>query len=109
MPTLNRRTSVVVCTDLSGGELHRQVGVDRVMTSGSLDGVMASIVVCSDLSRRETHRQLDVDRVMISGQLCGEIISILAQNVRDEGSIPALGEFFSIFITPPRPHPLRGH
>ena len=34
--------TVVVCTDFSGKELHRQVGVDRVSTSGSLGGVMVS-------------------------------------------------------------------
>ena len=39
--------SVVVCTDLSGKEPHRQVGV---VTSGSLGGVMVSVVVCPDLS-----------------------------------------------------------
>ena len=34
--------SVVVCIYLSGKELHRQVGVDKVDTLGSLDGVMVS-------------------------------------------------------------------
>ena len=34
--------SVLVCTDLSGKEPHRQVGMGRVMTSGSLGGVMLS-------------------------------------------------------------------
>ena len=34
--------SVVVYSDLSGKEPHRQVGVGRVMTSGSLGGVMVS-------------------------------------------------------------------
>ena len=34
--------SVVVCTDLSGKEPHRQVGVSMVVTSGSLGGVMVS-------------------------------------------------------------------
>ena len=34
--------SVVVCTDLSGKEPHRQVGVGREVTSGSLGGVMFS-------------------------------------------------------------------
>ena len=29
-------------TDLSGKELHTQAGMDRVMTSGSLEGVMVS-------------------------------------------------------------------
>ena len=32
--------TIIVCTDLSGKELHRQVGVGIVMTSGSLCGVM---------------------------------------------------------------------
>ena len=38
----SRETSVVICTDLSGKEPHRQVGVAKVVTSGSLDGVMVS-------------------------------------------------------------------
>ena len=33
---------VVVCTHLSGKEPHRQVGVGRVVESGSLGGVMIS-------------------------------------------------------------------
>ena len=36
------QTSVVVCTDLSDKELHSQVGMDRVVTSGRLGGVMVS-------------------------------------------------------------------
>ena len=32
--------SVVVCTDLKGKELHRQVGVDIEVVSVSLHGVM---------------------------------------------------------------------
>ena len=38
-PTLN---SVVVCTDLSGNNRHKQVGMSRVVTSGCLDGVIVS-------------------------------------------------------------------
>ena len=34
--------SVVVCIDLSCKEPHRQVGVDKMMTSGNLDDVMVS-------------------------------------------------------------------
>ena len=34
----NEYCSVVVCTDLWGKELHRQVGVGMVVTSGSLPG-----------------------------------------------------------------------
>ena len=34
--------SVVGCTDLSSKELHRQIGVGIVVTSGSLHGVMVS-------------------------------------------------------------------
>ena len=44
--------NVVVCTQLSGKELHRQVhgGVERVVASGSLVSVMVSSeVVCTDL------------------------------------------------------------
>ena len=33
---------VVVSTELSGKELHRQVGMGMVMTSGSLAGVMVN-------------------------------------------------------------------
>ena len=33
---------VIVCTDLSGKEPHRQVGVGRVGTSGSLGGIIVS-------------------------------------------------------------------
>ena len=33
---------VVVCTDLSGKEVHCQVGVGIVVTSGSLSGVIAA-------------------------------------------------------------------
>ena len=36
--------SVVVYTDLSGKEPHRQVGVDTVATSGSLGGVMVRML-----------------------------------------------------------------
>ena len=35
---------VVVCTDLAGKEPHRQLGMGRVMTSGSLGDVMVSIL-----------------------------------------------------------------
>ena len=33
---------ITVCTDLSGKEAHRQVGMDKVVTSRSLAGVMVS-------------------------------------------------------------------
>ena len=36
--------SVVVCTDISEKEPHRQVGVDRMMTSGSIGGEMGSTI-----------------------------------------------------------------
>ena len=42
MMTIN---TVIVCTDLSGKESRRQVGVDRVIVSGSLGIVMASMIV----------------------------------------------------------------
>ena len=38
---------VVVCTHLSGKELHTQVGLDRVIASGSLGGVMVITLVQS--------------------------------------------------------------
>ena len=34
--------SVVVCTDLSGKEPHREVGVDTVVNAGLLGGVMVN-------------------------------------------------------------------
>ena len=40
--TIPKGTSVVVCTDLSDKEPLRQVGMDSVVTSGSLGGVMVS-------------------------------------------------------------------
>ena len=60
--------SVVVCTDLSAKEPHRQVGVDRVMISGSLGGVMVSVVVCTDLSGKEPHHDI---MIMTLGSLGG--------------------------------------
>ena len=34
--------TAAVCTDLSGKELHRQVGMSSIVTTGSLVGVMVS-------------------------------------------------------------------
>ena len=58
---------VVVCNDLFGNESHRQVGVHRVVTSGSLVNVMVSVLVCTDLSGKEPHRQVGVGRMVTSG------------------------------------------
>ena len=44
---------VVVCTDLSGKEPHRQIYVDKVVPLGSLAGV----VVCTNLSGTQTCRR----------------------------------------------------
>ena len=50
----SRRTSVVISTDLSSKEPLRQVGMDRVVTSGRLGGIMATMLarntrdVCSN-------------------------------------------------------------
>ena len=41
-------TSVVVCTDLSGKEPYKQIGMGRVVTSGSLCGVMVSTLDQND-------------------------------------------------------------
>ena len=38
----SRRTNVVICIDLSGKELHTQVGTGRMVTSGTLGGVLVS-------------------------------------------------------------------
>ena len=40
MPLILLLTGVVVCAELSGKKLHRQVGIGRVVTSGNLGGVM---------------------------------------------------------------------
>ena len=46
--------NVVVCTDLSAKELHKQVGVGRVVTSGNLGDIMVSILaqIASDMGLR---------------------------------------------------------
>ena len=59
-----------------------------------------SVVGCTDLSDKELHRQVAVGKVVTSGSLCGVMVSILAQNVRDMGSIPTLGTIFPISTTP---------
>ena len=46
-------TIVEVYTDPSDKKPHRQVGLGKVMTSRSLDGVMVNVVVCTDLSGKE--------------------------------------------------------
>ena len=44
----SRKISVaVVCTALSGNEPHRQVGMNRMMSSGRLDGVIVNTLVAS--------------------------------------------------------------
>ena len=73
--------SVVVCTDLSGKELHRQVGVGMVMISRSLAGVMVNVVVCTDLSGKEAYRQVGVGRVVISGSLGTVILASGYRNI----------------------------
>ena len=50
-------SNVVVCTDLSGKDPHIQVGVFRMVTSGSLGGVLVRVVVCTDLSGKEPTSQ----------------------------------------------------
>ena len=40
--TITGGTSVVVCTDLSGKESHRQVGKGRMVTLANLGGLMVS-------------------------------------------------------------------
>ena len=36
--------SAVVCTDLSGSHVEREIGAGKIVTPASLDGVMASIL-----------------------------------------------------------------
>ena len=57
-------------------------------------------VICIDHSGKEPHRQVGVGRVVTPGSLGGVMVGMLAQNVRDVGSIPVLGMIFPIFITP---------
>ena len=65
-----------------------------------------SVIVYTDLSCKELRRQVAVGRVMASGHL-GDVIlivSTLACNVRDVGSISALGAIFPLFIPPQHYH-----
>ena len=69
----SRRMSVVVYTDLSGKDLHRQVGAGGAVTSRSLGGVMVSTLACNakDVGSNPTlsalfpnfitHRRLDTE------------------------------------------------
>ena len=93
---LSIQTTVVVCTDRSGKELHGQVGVGRMVTSRSLVGVMVSVVVCTDLSCKEPHRQVGMSRVVSSGSLGHVMVSTPARNARDVGLILALDTIFPI-------------
>ena len=70
-------TNVVVCTELSGKEPHRQVGVGMVVISGCLGDVMVSVVVCTELSGKEPQRQVGVGRVVKSGRLGGVMVSVV--------------------------------
>ena len=49
----------------------------RVVTSGSLSGVMVSVVVCTDYSDKEPHRRVGVGRVVTSGRLRGVMVSVV--------------------------------
>ena len=62
--------NVVVRTDLTGKEPHRQVGVDRVVTSESLGGVMINVVVCTELSGKEPHRQVGMGDYIMESRSC---------------------------------------
>ena len=88
--TGNVNDSVVVCTDFSGKEPHRQLSMGMVVTSGILGGVMVSVIVYTDLSGKEPHRQVGVGSIVISGILGGVMVSTLAWNARDVGSIPGV-------------------
>ena len=103
----------------SGSEPRVLVGLDMVIASGSLGGVMAimlalkyqegwvrihhshdnSVMVCTDLSGKNTHRQVSVGNMVTSRSLGSVMISILAQNARDVGSILTLNGIFLISIT----------
>ena len=45
----SRGRNVAVCTDFSGKELHRQVGMVKVVTTRSLGGVMVSTLVMQEV------------------------------------------------------------
>ena len=55
---------VLVWTDLSSKAPHGQVGVGRVVTSGSLGSVMVSVLVYTCLSGKAPHGQVGVGRVV---------------------------------------------
>ena len=59
-----------------------------------------NVVVYTYLSSKEPHRQAGVSSMVTSGSLGGVMVNTLAHNVRDVGTIPALGIIFPIFITP---------
>ena len=83
-----KRATVIIYTDLSNKD--RQVGVDDVMTSESLDGLMLII------QYRKSRVWI---RILLSGNLCGAMIITLSQNVKGMGSNPPLGAIFPICTT----------
>ena len=58
-----------------------------------------SVIGCTDLSGKELHRHVGVGIVMASERLSGVMVNTLAWNVRDMGSIHALGTICHIVIT----------
>ena len=77
------------CTDFRSNELHKQMGMDRVMTSGSLGGTIVSTLTWNTIGvgtipalgtifpiliAPPTYRQVGMNRVMTSGSLGGIIV-----------------------------------
>ena len=85
--------SVVVSTDLSGKEPHRQVDLDKVIANGSLDSIVVSVVVSTDLLDKEPHTEVEMNRVITSEILGGVMVNMQAPV--GVGFKPALGTIFS--------------
>ena len=64
----------------------RQAGVDRVVTSGNLGGVMVGVVICTDLSGTEPNRHVGVNRVMTSGSIGGVMVSVVVYTDLRQGA-----------------------
>ena len=54
-----------------------QIGVGRVMTSGTLGGVMVSVVVWTALSDKEPHGHVGLDMAISSESLGGVMVSVV--------------------------------
>ena len=57
---IKHNDTVLVCTDLSGKEPHRVIGVDRMVTSGSQRGKMVSALAVDYCSPRDTRAMIRI-------------------------------------------------